>query len=119
MSRAVGGVSSVRQRIVTIPQILTGPQALAFLPAISLASFWFGGETALIVAALAVPLIIGALGIFSKVSRAPRDGSAMLTDVNMRDRLIEALEGGLGISASNQRSELGLLCRGDRRIQIH
>jgi len=36
---------------------LSGPQMLAFLPAATLAAFWFGGEPALITLAVAVPLL--------------------------------------------------------------
>jgi diguanylate cyclase (GGDEF)-like protein len=45
--------------------ILTGPPALAFVPAFSLAAFWFGGEGALLVVAALVPaayLIAGGFG---------------------------------------------------------
>jgi len=33
------------------------PEVLAFLPALSLAAYWLGGEHALLVTALAVPLL--------------------------------------------------------------
>ena len=36
-------------------ELLTGPPALAFVPAISLAAYWFGGEGALLVLAALVP----------------------------------------------------------------
>lgn len=36
-------------------ELLTGPPALAFIPAISLAAFWFGGEGALLVMAALLP----------------------------------------------------------------
>lgn len=36
-------------------ELLTGPPALAFVPAISLAAYWFGGEGALLVMAALVP----------------------------------------------------------------
>ncbi|MCC1494155.1 bifunctional diguanylate cyclase/phosphodiesterase [Cognatishimia sp. F0-27] len=36
---------------------LHGPQALAFLPALALAAFWLGGEPALIVTALGLPVV--------------------------------------------------------------
>ena len=41
---------------------LTGPPALAFLPCISLASYWFGGEGALIVVSGLLPLMYLAAG---------------------------------------------------------
>lgn len=45
--------------------LLTSPPALAFVPAFSLAAFWFGGEGALLVVAALVPviyLLIGGVG---------------------------------------------------------
>jgi len=45
--------------------LLTGPPALAFLPAFSLAAFWFGGEGALLIVAALVPaayLLSGGFG---------------------------------------------------------
>lgn len=46
-------------------ELLTGPPALAFVPAISLAAYWFGGEGALLVMAALVPaayLLSGGFG---------------------------------------------------------
>ncbi|RLK07847.1 bifunctional diguanylate cyclase/phosphodiesterase [Ruegeria conchae] len=48
--------------------ILTGPQVLAFLPAICLAAFWLGGERALFMAALGLPLMFAATGIWGSRS---------------------------------------------------
>lgn len=44
--------SELRKRIFSL---LTGPPALAFIPALSLAAFWFGGEGALLVVAALAP----------------------------------------------------------------
>jgi len=55
-------VSKLRNRAF---DLLTGPPALAFIPAFSLAAFWFGGEGALLVVAALVPaayLISGGFG---------------------------------------------------------
>ncbi|MGK7654640.1 putative bifunctional diguanylate cyclase/phosphodiesterase [Roseovarius sp. B08] len=46
-------VSSFRFSLATV---LTGPQALAFLPALVLGGFWLGGEPVLLTIALAVPI---------------------------------------------------------------
>ena len=46
--------------------VLLGPPVLAFLPALTLGAFWFGGETALIVTSLGLPLIFAACGAFSR-----------------------------------------------------
>ncbi|MEM9437227.1 MAG: bifunctional diguanylate cyclase/phosphodiesterase [Pseudomonadota bacterium] len=105
-ARAKGGYRNIRSQLTALPKFLTGPQALAFLPAISLASFWLGGETSLVIAALAVPLVIGLLGVFDPENRAPKDGSEILGDVHVRDRLIEALDTTLSADVSKSRSSV-------------
>ncbi|KUP92141.1 putative bifunctional diguanylate cyclase/phosphodiesterase [Tritonibacter horizontis] len=59
-----------------IAQVVFGPPILAFLPALTLGAFWFGGETALLAAALGLPLLFALLGGFSRseVRPAGRDG---------------------------------------------
>lgn len=44
--------------------LLIGPQLAAFVPAASLAAFWFGGETALVMLALAAPFVLAVSGVF-------------------------------------------------------
>lgn len=51
---------------VWIAPSLTGPPALAFLPVVTLGAFWFGGETALVVASLGIPLLFAIAGAFSR-----------------------------------------------------
>ena len=55
---------------------LTGPPALAFLPAVTLGAFWLGGEAALVLASLSVPLFFAFVGAFSK---------HQITVTNLRD----------------------------------
>ena len=60
--KSVLRILAYRQRAL---DLLTGPPALAFVPAISLAAFWFGGEGALLVMAALVPaayLLSGGFG---------------------------------------------------------
>ena len=48
---------SVNKIIDALANALAGPPALAFAPAISLAAYWIGGEQALIIVALALPIV--------------------------------------------------------------
>lgn len=70
-------LASVRKRLF---DLLTSPPALAFVPAISLAAFWFGGEGALLVVAALLPalyLLSGGLGPrlgHLSVNSAPKGG---------------------------------------------
>ena len=62
-------MKGLRARIISL---LTGPPALAFIPAISLAAFWFGGEGALLVVAALAPaayLLSGGLSSSSSNSQ--------------------------------------------------
>ncbi|MGR3455866.1 putative bifunctional diguanylate cyclase/phosphodiesterase [Pseudooceanicola sp.] len=72
-------------------QTLSGPQALAFLPALVLAAFWLGGEGWLILAALALPLLYAFIGGFSPRAEdaPPRDST---TGLPLREALEAALD---------------------------
>ncbi len=67
-----GRFNRIRARLA--PALLA-PPILAFLPALTLATFWLGGEAALLWVALGIPLIFAAFGGFSSHGRnsAPRD----------------------------------------------
>ncbi len=77
-----GLMTRLHERVIPV---LTGPPALAFLPAITLGAFWFGGEQALIAVSLVLPLgfaLTGAFGIPGNQSGIPRDS---VTGLVMRD----------------------------------
>lgn len=57
--------------------VASGPQMLAFLPALSLGAFWLGGEPLLMFAAFALPAIFAAGGAYS---RAAADLDALRVD---------------------------------------
>ncbi|MEM9855032.1 MAG: bifunctional diguanylate cyclase/phosphodiesterase, partial [Pseudomonadota bacterium] len=103
IARAQTGLESLRKSLASLPKLLTGPQALAFLPAISLASFWLGGEVALITAALAVPLVIALLGVFEPDPHGNLPGSAAVSDANLRNRLVASLNDALGSGTAKTR----------------
>ncbi|MGR3320866.1 MAG: putative bifunctional diguanylate cyclase/phosphodiesterase [Pseudooceanicola sp.] len=70
-----------------------GPEALAFLPAIVLAAFWFGGEAWLLLVALGLPVLYGVTGAFGardgERSAQPRDS---VTGLSLRPTLEDALD---------------------------
>lgn len=79
---ANGPLTSFRTRMIPV---LTGPPVLAFLPAITLGAFWLGGEPALILVSLGLPLLfafVGAFGNWPKDTGAPRDS---VTGLLLRD----------------------------------
>ncbi|WP_170787579.1 putative bifunctional diguanylate cyclase/phosphodiesterase [Ruegeria lacuscaerulensis] len=60
----------VEKALNVLTTALSGPPALAFAPAISLAAFWMGGERALVTVALTLPLLLAA---FSALATTPGD----------------------------------------------
>lgn len=81
-SRVTRPFDTYRGRMLSI---VAGPPILAFLPAITLGAYWFGGETALIVVALGLPCVFAAMGLAAK--QAPRDTPARdgVTGLLLRD----------------------------------
>lgn len=76
----------LRNRVVPV---LTGPPVLAFLPAITLGAFWLGGEPALVVAALGLPLVFAVSGAFDTARTGMDPGAARdsITGLMLRDGL--------------------------------
>lgn len=72
--------------------IMTGPPALAFLPAICLSAFWFGGEQALLVCAALIPVLYLALvsfrGSTSQLLLA-QEGSSGIIQRNAFEELVD------------------------------
>lgn len=56
-----GPLTRLQHRIVPV---LTGPPILAFLPALTLGAFWIGGELALLLVSLGLPLFFAMAGAF-------------------------------------------------------
>ena len=73
-------------------KVLSGPAALAFLPALVLGAFWLGGEGWLIASALGLPLGLALLGQFDPVTDKP-PGPTGLDDA-LEKSLAEATRNG-------------------------
>ncbi|MBE1282882.1 MAG: EAL domain-containing protein [Rhodobacteraceae bacterium] len=89
MSKLNAGLLRLRSQLVPV---LTGPPMLAFLPALTLAAFWMGGETALVLTSLGLPLLfamIGSLG-FWKFSKTGTHDS--LTGLLLRQGFEDVIE---------------------------
>jgi diguanylate cyclase len=83
-------------------QMLSGPQALAFLPALTLAAFWLGGEVWLILAALGLPLALILSGHGGALPMDPERVSSI--GENNMTSLLYALDHALDAAALNGRS---------------
>jgi len=55
--------SFLRQTNYHLKKLFEGPHALAFIPAITLAAYWVGGEVSLITIAIVLPLLIAVTGL--------------------------------------------------------
>ncbi|WP_207186536.1 bifunctional diguanylate cyclase/phosphodiesterase [Rhodobaculum claviforme] len=99
------------------------PELLAFLPAVTLAAWWMGGEGALIATALAVPLAYALAGIAgvtpAPVAAAP--GVDPVTGLGLRDGVERALDialSGRGDGAATACIVIGL-DGADRLARLH
>lgn len=86
---------------------VSGPHILAFLPAITLGAFWLGGEPALLVVALIVPIVLGLSGGVSPTGplASARDG---LTGLYLRDAIEKNLHDSLTSQAQTGLTSAGL-----------
>ncbi len=81
----------------TIRKVISGPQTLAFIPAIALGSFWLGGEALLLGTALILPAVISIIGTAPTPQKEhAKDG---LTGLLLRDGLEAILDINLTIGA--------------------
>ncbi len=89
----------------TIRAQLLAPQILAFLPAVTLAGYWIGGQTALLILALVVPGLFAFGGLFGT---APRIGVDGVTGLPPRETAVAALDAALPVAAERGRAAAAL-----------
>ncbi|MDQ7071724.1 MAG: bifunctional diguanylate cyclase/phosphodiesterase [Rhodobacterales bacterium] len=81
---------------------LSGPHVLAFLPAVALGAFWFGGEPALLLVALGSPVLFALVGGFSGTAAGYSRDS--VTGLALQDSLEIALDRSLAIDSNEARN---------------
>lgn len=91
-----------------LAQRLRRPENLAFLPAVTLAAFWLGGEELLILSALGLPLLYLMSGAF-KVDARPPQAAAQdgMTGLILREGMVGTLD---AILAGLPQSGKGTAC---------
>ena len=82
----------VTRATAAVAAAFSGPPALAFVPAITLGAFWLGGEGALILAALGLPLTLAALRLLQGPDDAARAWVDPATGLTGPDGFREALQ---------------------------
>lgn len=81
---------TLTRKMAAVKPLLSGHHVLAFLPALFLGAFWFGGEAALIVAAVLVPTILYAVSAdYSPKKPKETDG---ITGLPLRKCVVDALD---------------------------
>ena len=81
-------------------EAVTGPQVVAFLPALMLGAYWFGGEGLLLIAAVIFPAVFAFFIVFAR-SQTRATHRCPITGLPRRDKLIATLSEGLtgGVAA--------------------
>jgi len=100
--RAGQRIAQLRQKL---RYTLSGPQLLAFLPAMALGAFWIGGEMSLLIMSLGLPMLFALVGGFDpdrSVSLGRSHDS--VTGLALRDSLELALENSMTASIGTARS---------------
>ncbi|MGY6412344.1 MAG: putative bifunctional diguanylate cyclase/phosphodiesterase [Alkalilacustris sp.] len=83
-----------RRSVVRVLAFARRPELLAFLPAVTLAAFWIGGEEALLVCALSVPILYALAGMLggAALPELVLPGTDPVTGLPLRDTLLRRLE---------------------------
>lgn len=85
------GISSINELRFRLHTSISGPHILAFLPAVTLAAFWIGGEQALLITALGLPAAFALAGSFQFNGAGPGPDRDQVTGLALRGELIRAL----------------------------
>ncbi len=78
---------------------LRRPELLVFLPAVTLAAFWIGGETVMILTALGLPMIFAAAGAFRSQNPGPASLPDGLGGLALRPQIVGTMDAVLRDSA--------------------
>lgn len=79
----------LRAKLRKLRAMLSGPQILAFLPALVLCAYWLGGEALLLVVALGLPVLYALTGEFNRAETYGVGGAAPRLNDLLRQNLAE------------------------------
>ena len=79
---AIAGGQNSHSRWAALRDVFAGPQLAAFLPAVMLGAYWFGGEGVLLTTAVIFPALMAFAGLVTRPTARParRDGTTGLPD---------------------------------------
>lgn len=96
-----------------IGSALRRPEMILFLPAVTLAAFWFGGERVLLLVALGAPLLFAIAGAFQPVPVGPANLPDVLGGLGLRAHVLDALDSALRDEAFNGKTTACLVLQFD------
>lgn len=76
----------------TVANLMRRPEMILFLPAITLAAFWFGGERVLVMVALGAPLVFAVAGAFHQTEIGGPALPDALGGLGLRAHVVAALD---------------------------
>jgi predicted signal transduction protein with EAL and GGDEF domain len=79
-------------RIAVLGSWLRRPELLVFMPAVTLAAFWLGGEKVLILTALGLPMLFALAGAFREQEATVMPLPDALSGLALRPQIISALD---------------------------
>lgn len=94
------------------------PELMVFLPAVTLAAFWLGGERVLILTALATPLLFAIGGAFRFSSGGAVAGIDGLTGLTMRPQVVSLMDDILRDTALSGQTTACLVVQFDDMAEI-
>jgi diguanylate cyclase (GGDEF)-like protein len=84
--------ATLSKRLLWAIGLLRRPELMVFLPAVTLAAFWLGGEEVLIIVALTTPMVFAVAGAFRFTDTAPPPLPDGLNGLALRPQIISALD---------------------------
>ena len=85
-------LSIVMRALKPIGVRLRRPEWIVFVPALTLAAFWLGGEKVLILTALGTPLVFAMAGAFRLHDEQTTDMPTMLAGLSLRNHIVSNLD---------------------------
>ncbi len=76
----------------SVRAIFDGPQALTFLPAVTLGAFWLGGEAALLSVALMLPLVLALVKTTDDTGRPQQNHRQQYDDSSQKEKIEHLLD---------------------------
>ncbi|MGB5557840.1 MAG: bifunctional diguanylate cyclase/phosphodiesterase [Paracoccaceae bacterium] len=92
----------------SLRSVLLGPHVLAFLPALMLGGYWYGGEGLLLYMALLLPALFAIAGLFSGAGTSWPDDYDGTTGLNLRRAAVKRLDAALQSEAETGKSSAAI-----------